>query len=93
MVIEALKGGDLAGLNKLLYNSLEKVALGRCLEIGRLKEALFNLGTGGSLVSGSGPAVFCLTRTRREAIVTQKKLKKGVLADKKDWLIYVARTM
>lgn len=92
-MLNALGARDLTGLEGLAYNSLEKVALARHPEIGRVKEGLINLGALTALVSGSGPAVFGLTKTGRGAIRIKIGLLKGILRGKKDWRVYAVRTM
>lgn len=92
-MLNTLGDGDLTGLSGLSYNSLEKVALARHPEIGRVKEELINLGALAALVSGSGPAVFGLTKTGRGAMRIKIGLKKGMLRKKKDWRVYTVRTM
>ena len=92
-VIKAVKNKNLTGLNGLLYNSLEEAVLARSSEIRRIKEGLAGVTKQKTLVSGSGPAVFGLASSRKEAIDTGKVLREGVLAGKDGWQVYIVRTM
>ncbi len=91
-VVSSLENRDFESLRNIIHNDLEKVALARHREIGQVKDALFNAGIK-AIVSGSGPAVFGLTKTRREAIGAGKKLKRDVLAGKKEWQVYAVCTI
>jgi len=57
----------LGDLLPVLKNDLEIPALSRYPEIGRKKEELLRLGARGALMSGSGPVVFGLFASKREA--------------------------
>ncbi len=50
--------GSTGDLLRLLHNDLEPVTLGRFPEVGRIKDALLQVGALGALMSGSGPTVF-----------------------------------
>jgi len=57
-MVECIQSGDWDHLPDLLSNDLEVPAIERHPEIGRLKEELLRLGARGSLMCGSGSAVF-----------------------------------
>jgi len=64
---EALDAGDLSALAGRLGNVLEMVTEAAYPVIGELKAAMTDLGALGALMSGSGPTVFGLFKTRQEA--------------------------
>jgi 4-diphosphocytidyl-2-C-methyl-D-erythritol kinase len=66
-----------ADLRKLLVNDLESVTVGRYPRIGSLKEKLMEHGAVGTLMSGSGSAVFGLFNSRRKALEAYHRLRKG----------------
>ncbi len=74
MVTCALKKGDLALLRISLYNSLEETVAKSYPVIREVKQALESLGQRRILMSGSGPAVFGLTNTGKEAVRLKKEL-------------------
>ena len=88
MVTCALKKGDLALLRSNLYNSLEE-AVGMSYPVIReVRRALESLGQKFTLMSGSGPAVFGLTDTRKEAV----RLKRELDSKHKGWKTFVVST-
>ncbi|MDP8260576.1 MAG: 4-(cytidine 5'-diphospho)-2-C-methyl-D-erythritol kinase [Candidatus Gygaella obscura] len=64
----ALEKKDNSLLSRAIYNKLEEVTLKKLVEIGRIKYKLKALGVDCSLMSGSGPAVFGIVHTRKEAL-------------------------
>ncbi len=62
-----LRNGKLADMPELLYNAFEPVVLPTCPEAAAAKEKLLSLGAYAAFMSGSGPSVFGLFRTREEA--------------------------
>jgi len=85
----ALRNKDLSLLGGLIFNSLEKVTLRLYPEVGRIKQQLFDLGVESILMSGSGPAVFGIVASRKEALSVSRRLK-GVLRSKR---VFVTRTI
>lgn len=63
-----------ADLLPILQNDLESVVLPKHPQIGRIKEKLFARGALGTLMSGSGPAVFGLFSARKEAEGAEKTM-------------------
>lgn len=66
-MMAALRTGDFASACQSLGNVLERVTLARHPEVGRLRDRLRAAGAAGVLMSGSGPTVFALARSREEA--------------------------
>lgn len=62
-----LEAGSLAAAPELLYNAFEPVVLPSCPEAAAAKEKLLSLGAYAAFMSGSGPSVFGLFRTREDA--------------------------
>ena len=69
----AIQEGDLASVGKSLYNVLERVC--GCEEIGCIKAEMLACGAAGSLMSGSGSAVFGLFARAAEADAAAKRLR------------------
>ncbi len=63
----ALEAGDFPGVCTALGNALEAVTVALHPEVGELKEQLRRVGAPGVLMTGSGPTVFALARSREEA--------------------------
>ncbi len=80
------KGHFPAGV--VLYNGLEEVAAGIYPEIGHIKAKLVSLGAKAILMSGSGPAVFGVVSSRKEALTLRRKIKKIAGS----WQVYVTET-
>lgn len=74
-VLEAIREGDLMGVAGNLSNVLEKVSIEMCPMVGQLKERLMQLGSIGSLMSGSGPTVYGLFDDRDKAGAAAERIK------------------
>lgn len=72
----------------LLFNSLEAVTLKLYPEVRRVKERLGTLGLKNILMSGSGPAVFAICYSAKEAQTLSSKLKREGRA----WRVFVVST-
>lgn len=84
---------DWIGLYSLLHNDLGDVVAKTRPIIGRIKQCLVASLGNKVIVSGSGPSLFCLYRTRKEALVAKKKLFRGVPAGKrKGWQVFIVGT-
>jgi len=84
---------DFDKLEEMLYNDLQDIAVAKKKVIGRIIERLASSLGKKIVVSGSGPSVFCLYRTRREAIKAKDRLLACVSAlERKRWQIFVAGT-
>ncbi|MCQ9207802.1 MAG: 4-(cytidine 5'-diphospho)-2-C-methyl-D-erythritol kinase [Omnitrophica bacterium] len=88
IVLRALEKGDLTTLNKYTYNSFEQILRKEYKEIQKIKKALKTSGAVATIMSGSGPCVFGMAQTRKEAMDISNRLK----AQEKDWQVIVAST-
>jgi 4-diphosphocytidyl-2-C-methyl-D-erythritol kinase len=66
-VIESIKKGDLEGISRGLCNVLEEVTFAKHPELEKFKEMLKARGAFGSVMSGSGPAVYGIFETKKDA--------------------------
>ncbi|KXG77837.1 4-diphosphocytidyl-2-C-methyl-D-erythritol kinase [Fervidicola ferrireducens] len=66
-VIESIKKGDLEGISRGLCNVLEEVTFAKHPELEKFKEMLKARGAFGSLMSGSGPAVYGIFEAKKDA--------------------------
>lgn len=73
--IQALTAGRPEQVAALLSNDLEEVSIRMVPEIGHIKRIMLKSGCYGALMSGSGSAVFGLTRGREHALRTAKVLR------------------
>ena len=69
----AIQEGDIAAVGKSLYNVLERVC--DCEEIDHIKSEMLACGAAGSLMSGSGSAVFGLFARTADAEAAARRLK------------------
>jgi len=75
ILISALKKKPVVLRRGLLFNNLEAVTRKEFPQVDRLKAKLQNLiGFNSVLMSGSGPAVFGICRSQKEAVLFSKKL-------------------
>jgi 4-diphosphocytidyl-2-C-methyl-D-erythritol kinase len=88
ILISALKRKDFSLISKGLFNSLEEASIKLYPEIRRIKERLSSLGLQSILMSGSGPAVFGMVSSRKEAQSLGRQLKAN-----RFWRIYITRTI
>lgn len=88
IVIHALKEGDLTALDKNSYNSFTAVLQRKYKQIVQVQKALKSSGAQATLVSGSGPCVFGVARTGKEA----GEIKERLTALDRDWQVIVAKT-
>ncbi|MFC1658478.1 4-(cytidine 5'-diphospho)-2-C-methyl-D-erythritol kinase [Candidatus Omnitrophota bacterium] len=86
---KAVLSKDISALGRLLFNSLEQASAALYPVINKIKKVLSELGLEATLMSGSGPAVFGLLSSRKEAYSTARKLK----AKKGNWDVFVAKTV
>jgi 4-diphosphocytidyl-2-C-methyl-D-erythritol kinase len=92
MILRALKIGDLDLIKEAAYNRLEGPALDRDPGLSALKSNLVKLGMKGALLSGSGPSIFVMTRTRKEAVLLKEKILKALGLKTEKWQMYVVPT-
>jgi 4-diphosphocytidyl-2-C-methyl-D-erythritol kinase len=84
---------DYAQAEPMLYNDLERAVSLKKGVISGVSKSLARLLGKKMIVSGSGPSLFCLYRTRREAIKARGLVLKSVPErERPDWQIFVANT-
>lgn len=79
-IIEAIDLGDVDGICSKLGNVLESVTVKEYPVIDTLKEKMIQMGAVNSLMSGSGPTVFGIFRSRKRAFACADELKKSGMA-------------
>ncbi len=84
----ALKKGNFPLIGDALFNSLEPVTAVLYPQIDAIKERLIQLGVKSILMSGSGPAVFGIVSSRKEALSLYGQLK----TDSSFCEVFVSRT-
>ncbi len=77
LMVQALREGSWEEIAHLLYNDLEAPVLSAYPEVKRARRYLLEQGCSGALMSGSGSAVFGLTRDREMA----ERIARGVPAE------------
>ena len=81
------------GLERLLRNDLEGVVVTKKPVIGKVMKCLASSLGRRAMVSGSGPSIFCLYRTRREAVKAKAKLLGNLPAKARcRWQVFVVET-
>lgn len=74
-IIEGLKKQDLNKIASSMGNVLEKVTIDMHPEIAQIKNCMLENGALGAMMSGSGPTVFGIFRSRRTAQEAYEKVK------------------
>ena len=87
-VLAAIGKGDWHGVDKCLANVLESVTIPEHPQIAQIKEIMNASGASGSLMSGSGPTVFCLTDDETAAAQIAGRVKQAFAAAD----VFVTRT-
>ena len=77
ILIAHLKKNNIEALGFLISNDLEKAVFDLCPSLKKLKEELKSLKIQGVMTSGSGPAVFGLTASKKKAEKTASLLERG----------------
>lgn len=75
-------------LSEILFNSLEDITIRLYPEVKIARKKLRDLGLELILMSGSGPAVFAIVSSRKEAVSIVSQLKRA----QKSWHIFATRT-
>ncbi|MBL7084810.1 MAG: 4-(cytidine 5'-diphospho)-2-C-methyl-D-erythritol kinase [Candidatus Omnitrophica bacterium] len=88
IMLRALEKGDLTSLDKYSYNIFESIVRKKYKQVLEIKKALKFSGAQTSLMSGSGPCVFGITQTRKEAMDISRRFQ----ANRSDWQVIVAKT-
>lgn len=84
---------DFNTVESMLYNNLEEIVISKKPVTGMILERLASSAARRSIVAGSGPSVFCLCPSRKEAIAARKKLIGSVPArNRKNWQVFIAKT-
>ena len=89
LLTSALRKDDPAVLDGLLFNSLESVTAQYYPKVKSIINKLIKLGLKTILMSGSGPAVFGVVSSRKEAVTIARKLK----SSDKSLQAFVTRTI
>jgi len=77
----------------MLYNDLETAVSLKKGGIGRISKSLAQLLNKKIIISGSGPSLFCLYRTRREAIGARDTvLRSASVRSRTGWQVFVVKT-
>ncbi|MGE5197531.1 MAG: 4-(cytidine 5'-diphospho)-2-C-methyl-D-erythritol kinase [Deltaproteobacteria bacterium] len=84
----ALEKKDFSLIGKALFNCLERVSIRLYPEILRVREKLERLGFKSVLMSGSGPAVFGIVSSKKEALSLIRQLKGN-----RHWQVFLTRTV
>ena len=84
---------DYAQVESMLHNDLERAFSLKKSVISRILKSLAQLLGKKMIISGSGPSLFCLYRTRKEAIKARGLVLKSVPErERSDWQIFIADT-
>lgn len=75
-MLRALKRMDVAAVEKNYYNIFERALAGNSVYINNVKTLLARSGARHSLLSGSGPSVFCTFENKKDAESVFKKIPK-----------------
>ena len=78
-------------ITRYLGNSLESVTIPACPEVEKIKQLLLGYGALGTLMSGSGPTVFAVFASEKEALEAAGKLSENPDSPAKD--IFVTKTV
>ncbi|MFC1675015.1 4-(cytidine 5'-diphospho)-2-C-methyl-D-erythritol kinase [Candidatus Omnitrophota bacterium] len=89
MLTLAIRKRSLPLIGEALFNSLEQVTTVLYPEVNRIKGRLLSAGVKAILMSGSGPAVFGVVPSRKEAASLSRQLRR----EDKSWQVFVARTV
>jgi len=83
-----LKKKDFSLLSQALFNSLEQITVGIYPEVKRVKQAMLAFGSKAVLMSGSGPSVFSVFSSRKEALTVYRQLKSN-----SSWQVFLTHTL
>jgi 4-diphosphocytidyl-2-C-methyl-D-erythritol kinase len=84
----ALARQDRGLISRCLFNGLEEATFASYPRVRAIKQRLAGLGVKLILMSGSGPAVFGILSSRKEAVSLGKQLKRG-----EGWRVFITRTI
>jgi len=78
-------------LKAIIHNDLESIVLSREPNIKNIKDKLNEVSGGSALISGSGPSIFSLFETRKEALRAKNEIFRR-FPDSQGWRVFVAKT-
>lgn len=84
-----LKRHDVPRISSRVYNSLEQVTISLFPVVSLVKKSLEDAGMKPVLMSGSGPAVFGIAASKKEAVSVFRQLKKKY----RFWEVFMVRTI
>lgn len=93
MLLHALEIGDLDSIKRATYNRLEDPALYRDPGLSTLKSELIKFGMEEALLAGSGPTIFSLAKTRKEAVLLKERILQAIGPKAEGWQMFVASTL
>lgn len=91
ILLPTIHMSNMGQLEALLHNDLEDIVLAREPIIKDIKNAMASNGAKNTLVSGSGPSVFGIYETRKEALKAKKACFKR-LPVSRGWRVFIAET-
>jgi len=80
-LMQALRAGDPVGLGRALHNDLQAATLALAPELARTLEVAHEVGALGVIVSGSGPTIAALARSRQHALAIAASWTAAGVAD------------
>lgn len=81
-------------LEPMMHNDLEEIVISKRVVIGTILRRLANLLGTKVIVSGSGPSVFCLYETRKEAEKAKELIFSSIPGrERKGWHLVIAKTL
>lgn len=84
---------NLSAVESMLHNDLEDIAKSKYKVIGNIIERLALILNKKAILSGSGPSLFCLYRTREEVISAKERLLRSVPeGERRLWQVFVVST-
>jgi len=89
LLIPAISKKGFRPQRSTFFNGLEVVTERLYPEVRRIKEKLLSLGVSPVLMSGSGPAVFGIVPSRKEAVSLSRKLNKH----NNSWRVFIVKTV
>jgi len=78
-LVKAIMNKNNQQIGQLLYNDLEKVVLPEFPQVAELIATFKESGGLGTLMSGSGPTVFCLCEHKTEALEITQKIRSAIV--------------
>ena len=77
-MVQAILNQNGLQVGQRLYNDLEKVVLPSHPQVLQLREAFYNTGALGTMMSGSGPTVFALCESEKQAQEIQQQVRNEI---------------